>query len=592
MKIRYAASAILMASVIFSGGWGGDPKAAYVGEWSAMAPNHDRPRKTLSILLLSSQGALAADVGDILRDIFRQRPPTSLRRQASPRERSAQERQASWQAREVIESRIPQEIRSKYEVTDAVYTPGQQGRVVANDLLELPPFSRARVALRTYCLDRPLPAPTSGEKLHVIEVDKLLSQEFIPIYESLMSYSALHPEKNLQIQRIVWVMRFLSEGLDIPAFDMVPEDRRLLEEIHPGSVGVIENRRRRIRLQREISKIIDVLLDQALPPEVRGVLRELSSFGYDMNRPPRDLRTADDLVARTLEIINAMRPTGPILEDNSEYTLLSNDIAVKTEHPGGASRTSLILANPTPETKTVDFKRYALQSGRDTQRLGIGGIDSVEWPDAPAGNLQLPWQAGDVWKVTQGYHEHQPGSREDDCYAIDFAPLPGQSKSVYAMRGGKAVARVGQENAKRPDWCPSYAKWNPPLRRVVVTHDDGTKAEYCHLDSISPRLLDDKGNPLPNGVEIKQGEYLGEMGSSGCASGPHLHIILRSSDDKVVRIPGFKGTIIFSPLEARMNTSPIVEDTSKGRGGGCANEGEGYRGYIQDEEYLSQNEVR
>jgi hypothetical protein len=28
--------------------------------------------------------------------------------------------------------------------------------------------------------------------------------------------------------------------------------------------------------------------------------------------------------------------------------------------------------------------------------------------------LHLPWQIGDVWKVEQGYHEHTPGSPEDD----------------------------------------------------------------------------------------------------------------------------------------------------------------------------------
>jgi murein DD-endopeptidase MepM/ murein hydrolase activator NlpD len=431
-----------------------------------------------------------------------------------------------------------------------------------------------------------LPAPTSGEKLHVIEVHKLLLREFIPIYESLMSYSALHPEKNLQVQRIAWVMRFLSEGLDIPAFDMVPEDRRLLEEIHSGSVGVIENQRRRIRLQREMSKIIDVLLDQALPPEVRGVLRELSRFGYDMNRPPRDLRTADGLVARTLEIINAMRPTGPILEDNSEYTLLSDDIAVKTEHPGGASRTTLVVANPTPEAKTVDFKRYALQSGRDTQRLGIGGIDSVEWETPSAQYVQLPWRAGEVWRVTQGYHKHIPRSAADDCYAIDFVPLPSESKSVLAMRGGIAVAEVGTPDEKRPAWCPSYARWNPPFRRIVVTHDDGTKAEYWHLAALSSRLLDRGGNPLRRGVRVEQGEYLGERGESGCAKGPHLHIILRNASGKVDSIPGFEGTIISSPVRERRNASPILEDIASATT--CNTEG----GYKTGEEYRSSNTPR
>jgi hypothetical protein len=120
-------------------------------------------------------------------------------------------------------------------------------------------------------------------------------------------------------------------------------------------------------------------MNKALPPEVRGVLTNLSNLGYDINNPPRNLGMANDIVSRTLQIINSIQPQGDITEDYSEYTLLPNDIAVKTEHPGGASSTVLTVANPTPEVKTMDFKQYALEPGRSAQRLGVGGIEDVEW---------------------------------------------------------------------------------------------------------------------------------------------------------------------------------------------------------------------
>jgi pimeloyl-ACP methyl ester carboxylesterase len=282
-------------------------------------------------------------------------------------------------AREIIEEgTIPDEIRAKYTTAVQPATQAAEGRVIANDKLILPPYSRARVSLQTYCLDRLWPAPSSGEKLHLVDISQLLIEDFIPIYEDLMSYSALHPEANLQIQRIVWFMRFLSEGLYVPSYDLVYEDKQLLERVHPGSTAIIERQKTIIRMKQEALKLLKDLIQQ-LPEEVKEVLRQLSDLGYDVNNPPRDLVTANSIVSRTLQIINTMRPAGAIREDNSEYTLLSNDVAVKTEHPGGASRTTLIVVNPTPVTKTLDFKRYALESGRKAQRLGIGGIRSVEW---------------------------------------------------------------------------------------------------------------------------------------------------------------------------------------------------------------------
>lgn len=292
--------------------------------------------------------------------------------------------QSARLAREIIEEgRIPDEIREKYTTVVRPASRSSEGRVIANDMLVLPPYSRARVRLQTYCLDRPLPAPASGEKMHLIDISQLLIEEFIPIYEKLMRYSASHPEATLQIQRIVWFMRFLSEGLYVPSYELVYEDRQLLESIYPGSTEIIENQKRRIFLKQQILKGLNILL-QNLPEEVKEVLETLRDLGYDVNNPPGDLEAANRIVSRTLEIINSMSPVRVTVMggDGSEYTLLTNDVAVKTEHPGGAGGTTLIVANPTPVDKTMDFKQYALESGRRAQRLGIGGIKSVEWEQA------------------------------------------------------------------------------------------------------------------------------------------------------------------------------------------------------------------
>jgi murein DD-endopeptidase MepM/ murein hydrolase activator NlpD len=55
---------------------------------------------------------------------------------------------------------------------------------------------------------------------------------------------------------------------------------------------------------------------------------------------------------------------------------------------------------------------------------------------------------------------------------------------------------------------------------VCVTHDDGSRALYVHLQNGST-------TPLPLGSAIEAGDYLGRVGSSGFSTGPHLHFELQ-----------------------------------------------------------------
>jgi murein DD-endopeptidase MepM/ murein hydrolase activator NlpD len=54
-------------------------------------------------------------------------------------------------------------------------------------------------------------------------------------------------------------------------------------------------------------------------------------------------------------------------------------------------------------------------------------------------------------------------------------------------------------------------------RLVVVRHPDGVRTLYAHLASIAVRV----------GEEVSAGAVLGRVGSSGNATGPHLHFEVR-----------------------------------------------------------------
>jgi murein DD-endopeptidase MepM/ murein hydrolase activator NlpD len=60
--------------------------------------------------------------------------------------------------------------------------------------------------------------------------------------------------------------------------------------------------------------------------------------------------------------------------------------------------------------------------------------------------------------------------------------------------------------------------------RVEITHPDGTRTWYAHLSTITVAL------DLP----VAAGDVIGHVGSTGNATGPHLHFEVRLAPDRVV----------------------------------------------------------
>lgn len=118
---------------------------------------------------------------------------------------------------------------------------------------------------------------------------------------------------------------------------------------------------------------------------------------------------------------------------------------------------------------------------------------------------ELPFEKGKKHKIYQGYHgkfSHQ------EILALDFDLDEGDK--IFAARGGTVVEMVEHHNRS----CPSLscAKYN---NKIVILHSDGTFADYSHLKI--------NGSLVEKGDEVKQGQLIGYSGSTGYASGPHLH---------------------------------------------------------------------
>jgi murein DD-endopeptidase MepM/ murein hydrolase activator NlpD len=85
---------------------------------------------------------------------------------------------------------------------------------------------------------------------------------------------------------------------------------------------------------------------------------------------------------------------------------------------------------------------------------------------------------------------------------------------------GTSVRSVAAGHVVSAGWGGSYGY------QVVVRHNDGRYSQYGHLSAISVRA----------GQSVAAGQRLGRSGSTGNATGPHLHFEVRTG-------PGFGSDI-------------------------------------------------
>jgi murein DD-endopeptidase MepM/ murein hydrolase activator NlpD len=99
-------------------------------------------------------------------------------------------------------------------------------------------------------------------------------------------------------------------------------------------------------------------------------------------------------------------------------------------------------------------------------------------------------------------------------HAVDIANEAGTP--VRAARDG--VVRVA-------DYEEYYGN------HVTIDHESGYSTTYCHFEDLW----------VAEGDRVSLGEQLGEMGSTGNSTGPHVHFEVRH-DGQPVRVPGTVGT--------------------------------------------------
>lgn len=70
---------------------------------------------------------------------------------------------------------------------------------------------------------------------------------------------------------------------------------------------------------------------------------------------------------------------------------------------------------------------------------------------------------------------------------------------------------------------------------LVIQHSDNITSHYCHLSKVSVKA----------GESLKTGQRIGDVGSTGRSTGPHLHLGIKRSGNWIDPLPFMKSKGIY-----------------------------------------------
>ncbi|MEX2125655.1 MAG: M23 family metallopeptidase [Woeseia sp.] len=184
--------------------------------------------------------------------------------------------------------------------------------------------------------------------------------------------------------------------------------------------------------------------------------------------------------------------------------------------------------------------RWVLAARSEAQLLSLGAIADAGAPKIvyrytwlagdpatehkPVRAYRAPFAVASAFTISQAFPNTVTHARADSRHAVDIVMPIGTG--VYAAREGTVFEITGTNfrGGLDPERDASAANL------VRILHDDGTYAEYAHLNWNSIRVK-------PGDV-VSRGEYIADSGNTGFTSGPHLHFaVIRNIGLRVESVP-------------------------------------------------------
>ncbi len=230
-----------------------------------------------------------------------------------------------------------------------------------------------------------------------------------------------------------------------------------------------------------------------------------------------------------------------------ELAALKNNLSTQKQGVAAAkgAQTQLLVQTSNQESnyqkliaqKQIEEAKFEQELLAFERQLGLH-VDTSALPSVAPGELAWPL---DSVRITQYFGNTDFATKNPQIYSgkghtgLDLAASTGTR--ILAARGG-VVLGTGNTDLTCPN--ASFGKW------VFVKHDDGLSTLYAHLSVIN----------VSAGQPVDQGEVVGYSGSTGYATGPHLHFGVYASSGS--EIASFKS----SSCKGKTYTMPVGDPSA------------------------------
>ncbi len=228
-----------------------------------------------------------------------------------------------------------------------------------------------------------------------------------------------------------------------------------------------------------------------------------------------------------------------IFADNNEEMPMSAQFDFKLSNLSCTLPNEKIVVIP---AKTKKFLIAKLAPIKPTEANSFSYTNSYNFGNAVQETFDdeyiysLPFEKGKTQSIFQGYDGKFSHQNE---FALDFDLRTGSE--IMAARDGIVVTVINDNTQNCADI--SCARFN---NKIVIMHSDGTFADYSHLEF--------HGAIVKKGDYVKKDQLIGYSGSTGFASGPHLHFAVF-----INRIDG-KRTFIETKFRTSDSEATLLEE--------------------------------
>lgn len=234
--------------------------------------------------------------------------------------------------------------------------------------------------------------------------------------------------------------------------------------------------------------------------------------------------SADDISVYTVRDGDTLSQIADMFDISPNTIRWANDIDVKGVVKPGQELIILPISGIKHKVvKGETFETIAKQYKADAREISLfNGIEQSEalivgaeiiipnGEPVEAAPAKKPAAKGKSTEVPSGYYIKpvkgvKTQGDHDRYHAIDIGAKTGTP--IWAMADGKVIITK-----------PTTAYNGGYGGLVIIQHANGTQTLYAHLSRID----------VKTGQQVKQGDQIGAVGSTGRSTGPHLHVEIRT----------------------------------------------------------------